>query len=227
MTDREIKTDAPLSLEKRREDAARGWSQYLHLDWLTNAKHKSQGSDGKWREDSYEHGATGDGANLFVLVEDTDGVHALKVGAGEFSPRTFLEDGSYYGLEDMPYATRLKNLTAITPIYVLEQDDGYFNLSPVDNPKEHQEFMKNPANYMSKYARMIAREGGVDFNSAHKWYDIWDEPRTPGYAEQYGGGMVDLNPDELTAISLEDFEAALLRAKTSQVGETAVVSAAH
>lgn len=226
MTSHETKLPPQNSPEKRRDEVARGWGRYLKLDMLTNAKHISQKEDVNWKQDGIREGATGDGANLFVLLKDETGTHAVKVGAGEFSPRTFQENFTWYGSDAMDYADRLKKLTAVTPVYVLEQDDGYFALSPTLNPKAAKQFEDDPASYMAKHARMIASAGKVDFNQDHRWYEAWDErDRTPSYANEHGGGMVRLSGEQLTPIEVGDFEAALEQARKSELGAVVVAQA--
>jgi hypothetical protein len=211
--------------ENRRDEVARGWASYLKLEILTNAKHISQ-KDGNWKQDGIPEGATGDGANLFVLLKDETGIHAVKVGVGEFSPRTFQENFTWYGGDAMDYADRLKKLTAVTPVYVLEQEDGYFALSPTLNPEALKQFKDDPASYMAKHAHMIASAGKVDFNQDHRWCKAWGErDRTPSYVNEHGGGMVRLSGEQLMPIEVGDFEAALEQARKSELGAVVVAQA--
>jgi hypothetical protein len=226
MSSSETKTSPKLSPEQRRDEVGYGWARYLKLDLLSNVKHISKDTEGKWHQDSYSDGATGDGASLFVLVKDTAGTHAVKVGAGEFSPRTFMQDGTYYGMDEMPYATRLKKLTKVTPVYTLEQKDGYFNLSPALNPVAAQEFADNPATYISQHARIVARKEGVDFNGNHEWYNREWRNGAPTYANAHNGGMVVLSPEAMQPIDIADLEAALVQARNSDVAAVAIHASA-
>lgn len=217
----EVKIDPLASPEQRLENAGIGWAQYLHLQHLVDVRYISETDGGKWHRDDFQEGATGDGANLFVLVNDSRGTHAVKVGAGEFSPRTFLQDGSYYGHDEMPYASRLQKLTAATSIYVLEQNEGYFGLSPYLSPRTAQEFSDDPVDYLSRNARMVARVDGVDFNS--RYYDHKrGESFTPGYANDYNGGMIELQPDNMVSIGIEQLESGLLVARATGVAAAAI-----
>ena len=214
-----------LTPEQRRHQAGRAWARFLGLDFLSDARHRRKLEDGTFYKDGNHDGGSGDGANLFVLVKDSEGMHAIKIGAGEFSPRTFLQDDesgyhsdAYRG--HYRYASKIKPLTDRTEVFVVEQEDGYFGLRQGD--KRSELFVNNPVGFMSKFARMSAQDGRVDFNQNHDWNSHWDEHNTPGFVTEHGGGFVEFGEDSFHPIYISDFEAALEESQAQFIGATAL-----